>query len=364
MYSFGMAKALSARADVLCVVSSYAENIGLWRMEAKINPSFTIFEVATYKSIPSFILKTLDLRTFREIRNAIVRFRPDILYSPFMHFWEKFIFPRISCVVKVKTYHDITLHKGENFRLIRLLYNIFEYKADKYVILSDVFKETFCKHHRIYPADVIVIPHASFNQYSPGKMADLSIKKTLIFFGRIVEYKGIATMLEALPLIKKDIPDIKLLIAGNGNIAKYTGAIRSNGDCIELIHRWIDIDEVAPLFSRADIVLLPYTEASQSGVIPLANAIGVPVIATNVGGLPAQVVDNVTGLIIAPDNPAELARAVCRIYSDENKLKEMKTAAYRYATENTWEKSAETLLDGLAGLYRGMTNENRSEAAV
>lgn len=94
MYSFGMAKALSAKAEVLCIVSSYAENIHLWRKEAESNPSFSVLEIPTYRNLPEFVINSFDFTRFRKIRKAIRAFAPDILYSPFMHFWEKFIFPK------------------------------------------------------------------------------------------------------------------------------------------------------------------------------------------------------------------------------------------------------------------------------
>lgn len=345
MYSFEMAKALSQRAEIRCVVSSHAENIALWRKEATQNCSFTIYEVSTYDNVASFALKTLRIWQYRHIAKQINNFTPDVVYIPMGHFWDKFILRNVKCEVQIKTYHDMKMHDGENGILRRLLFKPFAYKTNKCIVLSDIFKPVIMAQMGYKSEDVTVIPHASFQQYAPNYQLDLETKYSLIFFGRLLRYKGLGVMLDAMQIVLQKRPEVKLLIVGRGDISDYADQLKSVESNIETHVRWIQDNEVEQFFSRSDIAVLPYTEASQSGVIPLANSFGKPAIATNIGGLPAQIVQDITGIVIPPNHPQALADAILELYDNEQKLKQLKQAAYHYSKENTWEHSAELFLN-------------------
>ena len=92
-------------------------------------------------------------------------------------------------------------------------------------------------------------------------------------------------------------------------------------------------EEVAKLLSSVDLIILPYIEASQSGVIPLAFALGKPVVVTNVGGLKEQVPDG-CGLIIPPNNPKALSDAICELYNNPSKILDMGADARIYVSVN------------------------------
>ena len=91
---------------------------------------------------------------------------------------------------------------------------------------------------------------------------------------------------------------IDLGVAGSGDIADVRMRLVALG--AEVINRWLDDEEIAPLLARYDAMALPYIEASQSGVAAAAFASCMPVIAMPCGGLAEQVVENKTG-VIAPD---------------------------------------------------------------
>lgn len=346
MYSFEMARALSKEHDVLSVISSRAENISLWREESSANARFSIYEVSTYSSLSSFIFKTLNFFQYSTIAKRINEFAPDILYSPFGQFWEKFIYPMVKCRVKVKTYHDMNMHEGEDKWYLGLLYSAFSFRTDKCVVLSDVFVDTVMEKYGYDRENVIVIPHASFQEYSRDKTLDLDTKYGLMFFGRLVKYKGLSVLLEALRTIVREIPEIKLYIVGNGDISENSKDIEELKEHIELHNRWIKDEEVESFFRQTDIAIMPYIEASQSGVIPLANSFGKPSIATALGGLPAQIDNNVTGIVIEPNNPTMLAQEVIKLYKNPERLHAMKKSAWEYSKSNNWDKSAKLLIDG------------------
>jgi len=152
----------------------------------------------------------------------------------------------------------------------------------------------------------------------------LNIKEPiLLFFGYIREYKGLAHLIRALPSVLKTGP-ITLLVVGEfwDDKTKYLNLIRELNveKHVKIIDRYVPNEEVPIYFSAADVVVVPYLLATQSGVINIAYAFDRPVIATDVGGLPEIVVDGRTGYIVPPQNSAALADAIIRFYNTDSNI--------------------------------------------
>jgi glycosyltransferase involved in cell wall biosynthesis len=90
---------------------------------------------------------------------------------------------------------------------------------------------------------------------------------------------------------------------------------------ITIVDQYISNEEVGWYFNQADVVVLPYLHATQSGVIPIAYHFRKPVIATNVGGLPDVIFDGETGFLVPPDNPTQLANKIGQFHSIQDKNK-------------------------------------------
>jgi glycosyltransferase involved in cell wall biosynthesis len=165
---------------------------------------------------------------------------------------------------------------------------------------------------------------------------------TVLFFGRIWGYKGLQYLIEAEPKITREIPDLKIIIAGRGeDVNKIYGDKMINKDKYIIHNNHIPNKMVAELFQKASVVVLPYTDASQSGVVPLAYAFGKPVVVTNVGSLPEAVDDGETGYIVPPRNPEQLAKAVIDLLKDRKKRKRMGENAFRKTQEElAWKNIA------------------------
>ncbi|MEJ5251331.1 MAG: glycosyltransferase family 4 protein [Armatimonadota bacterium] len=140
---------------------------------------------------------------------------------------------------------------------------------------------------------------------------------TVLFFGRINAYKGLGVLLEAWERIKPLCPQAKLIIAGRGHdLHTYRERINKDPQC-ELIDRFIPSEQVAELFTRCSIVVLPYVEATQSGVLATAIAFGKPAVVTRTGSLPEMVEDGQTGFVVEPNNAQALADALLRLLQDD-----------------------------------------------
>lgn len=343
MYALEMAQALSLSCELLCVISSYAENLDLWRQVSANNNNIKLFEVKTYRNRTEFLLRSLNIEIYTRMRKVINAFKPEIVYSPMGHFWERFVVPYLHCRCKVQTIHDPILHKGEDSLIRKCLNYLFTYKSDKYVVLSKVFKKQLVQSG-IKEKNILVVPHATFNAYDNCNAFDNKKYNRFLFFGRIIKYKGLDVLLRSMEYVLNEYPGAKLVIAGNGNIEEYEALLKQYKAHIDLHIEWIRDEQVKTYFEQIDFVVLPYVQASQSGVIPLSYGFGKPVIATWLGGLPEQIIENKTGILIAPDSETELGEAILSLLKNDDLLAYMKKQSWEYGKSLSWETSAAAIL--------------------
>lgn len=134
----------------------------------------------------------------------------------------------------------------------------------------------------------------------------------LLFFGYVRAYKGLPTAIEALAALPRDV---QLVVAGeiyhhDAGFYRVMAERLGVADRLVILDRFLATAEVGCCFGAADVVVLPYWSASQSGVAPLAMAYGRAVVASAVGGIPALVHAGETGLLVPPRDPAALATAL------------------------------------------------------
>lgn len=130
-------------------------------------------------------------------------------------------------------------------------------------------------------------------------------EKILLFFGFIRQYKGLDILFDAMAILQKQNTQYKLLVAGEyyDNKAGYEAQIDKLGIASNLLLHtdFITDSEVKYYLCAADVVVQPYRNATQSGVTPLAYHFEVPMIVTNVGGLPSLVPDGKVGVLAEPN---------------------------------------------------------------
>ena len=134
----------------------------------------------------------------------------------------------------------------------------------------------------------------------------------VLFFGRIAPYKGLELLIDASRIVKKRIGyEFILLVAGEGDISLLKNHISDDEYAyIHILNRRIPNREIPNLFYGAKFLILPYIDASQSGVIPLAYTFSKPVIVSNVGSLSEYVDHGKTGLIFESGNTEQLANHI------------------------------------------------------
>ena len=142
----------------------------------------------------------------------------------------------------------------------------------------------------------------------------------LLFFGFVRPYKGLRVLLEAMPSVLTHLPEARLVVAGEcyDDASIYRNLVEKLGISRQVRLRLEYIpDEVIPaLFSAADVVVQPYTSATQSGVAQIAFHFARPLIVTDVGALAETVPDGVAGLVVPPENSEALADAITRFFKE------------------------------------------------
>lgn len=181
--------------------------------------------------------------------------------------------------------------------------------------------------------------------------------KILLFFGFIREYKGLKYLIRSIPIIKKIIPDIKLLIVGDFRDDKneYLNLIDENNisENIIIFDGYIPDNEVQKFFEACDLVVLPYETATQSAVVQIAYGFNKAVVVTDVGGLPEVVIDGKTGYIVKSKDEVSLAEAIIKFYTEGSKNNfesNVKKENYKFS----WDKMRSAIKD----LYENETGDD------
>jgi glycosyltransferase involved in cell wall biosynthesis len=302
---------------------------------------------------PNFKVNSFRLPRMRQIRNLyyvykmliqIRKLNPDVIHLQRGHPWFNLAIYFLIRYCLVTTIHDVILHTGDKESKIvpSFTHKIAINNADKVIVHGEKLKTEMISKSKKPPNDIAILHrgiNSIYRRYIERPFQEEN--NSILFFGRIWGYKGLSYLIKAEPFITKEVPDVKIVIAGRGeNFQKYEDMM-INKEKFTVYNKHISNRMVAELFQKASVVVLPYTDASQSGVIPLAYAFKKPVIATNVGSLPEVVDHGITGYIVPPREKKKLGEAVVDLLKDEEKRRRMGKNAYEKATkELSWDKIA------------------------
>lgn len=276
------------------------------------------------------VLDTINPISYFKAAKEINKFRPQLLI---IRLWMPFFAPSLGTVAKkvqrngTKTIciADNIIPHERRFGDLSLLKYLLK-RIDGFVTMSKIVEQQLLSLKS--NAKCFFIPHPIYehfgnpiDQEQARKLLDLPAnKKIILFFGFIRDYKGLDILLKSMIHLNNEY---FLLIAGEvyGNFGKYQKTIEELGiqDKIKLYIEYIKDQDVASFFSAADVCVLPYRSATQSGIVQIAYNFNLPVICTNVGGLSEIVSDGVTGFVLDSQNPEDVAIKICHYF--EHNLK-------------------------------------------
>ena len=303
----------------------------------------------------TFLLDTANpfsyIRTYRAIRD----WKPDVLI---VRYWMSYFGPSLGY---------ITRRMKKRCKVISILDNVvpheprfFDTPLTKYFLKGSTGCITLCETVsedllRLDPeARYTVIQHPLYSHF--GKKKDRteterklelkSGKKNILFFGLIRKYKGLDILLEAFGMLSDEY---QLIIAGEpyGSFDPYQQIIdRLPGkDRIVKNLKYIKDSEVSDYFSAADIAVLPYRTATQSGISSVSYHFEVPMIVTDVGGLKETIGDRGTGIVVSDCSPEAISKAVEEYFMNPQTAEECIRNIRMEKERLSWSGFAERLIE-------------------
>ena len=321
-YSVQLAQGLGSKDRVIIAL----DDISVYELKREF-PVF--FNKCMYKtfimphfSFPDLRKIFLVLRTYRKIvecKTDVIHIQVTCIYTEtFLILW----LAHYSGIPIVATLHDTKIHPGYsgfvkphtawlNFKTLELCSQI--------IVHGQRMADDLINVYGFNRKRINIIPHGNYDIYlhANGVSGNVAlIPGQVLLFGRMRKYKGLETLVKAVPLIARKVPNVKVVLAGRGpELDKLEPKLRFS-PFFKIFNRKIPSYEVFELFCKSVLIVLPYTEASQSGPLHLAYTFGRPIVATRVGAIPESLKDSCEGFLVPPNNPGELADAIIEILSN------------------------------------------------
>lgn len=302
------------------------------------------------------ILDALNPLTWVRVARKIIKDRPQLTIFPW---WVAYWTPQYLTIISLLKVFSKT-------RILFICHNVGEHephfvkafvsrlvlsRGDCFVVHSTHEKAALTA--LIGQRDIAVTHHPTYEVFntetipkgSARERLGISDEKVMLFFGFVRRYKGLKDLIEALPLILAKM-SVRLLIVGEfwEDKRHYLQLIEKLGvrQQVTIIDRYVPNEEIPVYFWASDLVVLPYTSVTGSGLLQLALGFGKPVVTTRVGDLPEIVADRRTGFLVAPQSPAEIASAVVDFYRNHD-AEEMSVQIKRENTRFSWDHLTDTI---------------------
>lgn len=346
----GLANALSANAEVTIV---HPEAVAA-TCRTLAHPALKL--ISFPKPLRRRNLRNLPAmgHAFRLIEDT----KPDIVHvqETFDYAYDLYsLFKKFPALIT--TIHDVTPHPGDGHAAPGLQYTkaFGCWRSARLIVHTAAMRTQLGRRFRIANNRIDVIPHGELGSLyrtlarNKGLAPKPRDPHTLLSFGRIWPYKGLRYLLEAFAHVKREIPQARLMICGRGGDLDSNAALISSLQGVEVHKEFIAEEDVAGLFEESSAVVLPYIEASQSGVAAIGLTSGAVIVASRVGGFAELIEDGKTGVLVEPRNSSELAAALISLLRDveaQQRIRENAAAFGNSALD--WRLIAESTL----GSYR------------
>jgi glycosyltransferase involved in cell wall biosynthesis len=266
------------------------------------DPPHCDLPVETYQSLPGYLWRLMQAPWIvHELARRIAALRPDIAIAAHPGPFDLVMLAalRRNRARVVAVVHDADAHPGDGMPMRLWLQRKLIRRADAVVALSDHVAARLREQEAVDSGRLVILSHPpfTFDDMPPPRAHGGPLR--LLFFGRLLAYKGLDLLAEAIAQLRTTNA-WELRVVGSGPEAPELDKLRATtGVTVE--NRWVPEDEIGKLIAWADVVLLPYREASQSGVGPAAIGAGRFVIGTKVGGLIEQLQHEPQATLSEPD---------------------------------------------------------------
>ena len=266
------------------------------------------------------ILSPLNPVSWWRAARAIERFAPDVVV---VQWWQPFFAPLLGTLARrlrrkgrrvIIECHNVSPHEGSPAD--RLLTRYGFRAADEFIVHAHSDEERL--RHLVPDRPINLSPLPMLQEFEATTRGTRDGRR-LLFFGKVRRYKGLDVLLAAMPKVLARI-DCELLVVGEfyEDVETYQRLIGKYGieRRVQIVNRYVTNEEVADYFAQVDVLVLPYTSASQSAVAQIALANDLPVIASRSGGLCDSLNDGVDGLSFRPADSDDLAEKIVSYFTN------------------------------------------------
>lgn len=310
--------------------------------------------VDTYTGMAQFALRSALLPRFgARLRRYIQEHRIDVVYNTMDFLWGSAIAPQIrqSGALYLLAIHDAERHPGEKNAVRDFLLARDIAAADGIVTMTQAVRRRFLQLHCFSPERVWTVPlgvHLTRVEDEPRSLPT-GRPIRILFFGRILPYKGLDILVDAVLALQESGRAVELQIWGAGDLRPYQRRL-GEVEALRVENRWIAEEEFAEIFAGVDLCAVSHREASQSGVVAAALAAGIPIATTPIPGLVEQLNDGKAGAVARDFTPAAFADALAELMEDPQRYFAASTEALRLSrSEFSW--------NAIACLIEGAMNE-------
>lgn len=359
-YAFGLAMGLASKGVDLDIIGS--DEIDSPEMHATPNLRFLKFR-NRQKSSANLTEKLLIwIHYYTKLIRYAGRSKPKILHILWNNKFEHFDRTILMLYYKVRgkkvafTAHNVNQARRDsqdsllNRTTLKMQYRL----CDHIFVHTRKMKNELCQDFGVAEEAITVIPYPMNDAFPDTELSPTEAKrrlglkadeKAILYFGRIRPYKGIEYLLSAVKLLSPNLQgNYRLIVAGEPKkgsedyLDEIQQTIKREFDQSQVIVRiqFIPDEEIEMYFKGADVLVLPYKEIFQSGVLFMAYRFGLPVVATDVGSFREDIVEGCTGFLAPSGEPADLAKAI-ETYFESDLFKNLKVRRQKlkeYANAN------------------------------
>lgn len=259
------------------------------------------------------------------------------------------------------TVHNILPHDDTRASTVRLCHAIYR-AAAIWMVHTHRMREELQILLGADPRRIVVVEHGIDRLYTPSVATRSSFRakhgigeasEVLLFFGTVAPYKGLDVLIEAFHELDAAL-DVTLLVAGRCTNPGLRSALREaitanrNSAKIHWLDGYVPEEDVVPLFQAADLLVLPYRHIDQSGVVFMALATGLPVLATDVGSL-REYVEACGGMVVEPGNSRALVAGVTAMMNRCFEHRRVSESAHRFLWSETVKPMLSVYVRGCGG---------------
>ena len=302
------------------------------------------------------IINSINPFSWRKTANYINKISPDVVI---FQYWLPFFAPAFASIAKkikktckskiIVNCNNIVPHEPRKIDSI-LTRNFFKH-CDSFIVMSETVEKDLLdiNSQSIYkktPHPIYDLFGKSISKEKARKYLKIGDEKLILNFGLVRKYKGLDILIQSAKILKKQLNQFKIMVVGEcyDNQSEYIQMAKENNveDVIDFTFEFIPNENVKYFFCASDLVVLPYRTATQSGIIPIAYHFNMPVVASNVGGLPENIQNNKTGIICEP-SPESIANGIIKYFDSD--LFIYKENIEQYKKQYTWKTFAKKIME-------------------